>query len=297
MATYNGIAFIAEQVASILGQEGVDVRLVVSDDGSADGTVDWLADLAAREPRVTILPKLAPSGSSAANFYRLLRDADPAPGELVALADQDDVWLAHKLRTQAALLADSGADAVSGSVVAFDASGAEHLIRKDYPQRRLDWVVEGPGPGSTFLMTPRLIALARDVLAHVPEVATATDHDWLLYSIGRARGWGWHIGGEPLVRYRQHAANVIGANRGARAAASRLSMIRSRWHREQAIVHAVCGIYAAPEEYRAEIAALLPLLRSTRVRDRWRLARLAPQLRRRPRDRFIIGALIRSGVW
>ena len=297
LATYNGAAHLREQVDSILGQEGVDVRLVVSDDGSTDGTAALLAELAERDERVTLLPQLPPSGGAAPNFYRLLRDAEIRGGELIAFSDQDDVWLPRKLATQLALLSDHDADVVSGSVLAFDATGREHLVKKDYPQRRLDWLTESPGPGCSFLMTPRFVELARRVLDEVPEARTAEFHDSLLYAIGRARGWGWHISGEPLLRYRQHDSNVLGANQGARGAATRLGMIRAKWHREQAIIHAIAGIAVADEARRAELERVLGLLRSNRWRDRWALARLAPQLRRRPRDRFVIGTLIRLGVW
>ncbi|HWL00759.1 MAG TPA: glycosyltransferase [Microbacteriaceae bacterium] len=297
LATYNGVAYLPEQVDSILGQEGVDLRLVVSDDGSSDGTADWLRALAARDPRVTLLPSAPPSGGAAPNFYRLLRDAEIHDGELIAFSDQDDIWLPHKLSTQAALLHEHGADAVSGSVLAFDADGREHLVKKDYPQRRFDWLTESPGPGCSFLMTPRFVELARHVLTEVPVARTAEFHDSLLYAIARARGWRWQIGGEPLIRYRQHDSNVLGANQGAQGAATRLGMIRAKWHRGQAIIHAIAGIAVADGPTRAELERILTLLRSTRWRDRWALARLAPQLRRRPRDRVVIGTLIRLGVW
>ncbi|MBO9577374.1 MAG: glycosyltransferase [Microbacteriaceae bacterium] len=304
LATYDGAAYLDEQLDSILRQTGVAVRILVSDDGSSDGTAELLAARAAADPRVELLPAVPPSGGSAANFYRLLRDAAIADDELVAFADQDDVWLDHKLATQAGLLASTGADAVSGSVMAFHEDGREHLVRKDYPQRRLDWLTESPGPGCTFLMTRRFVELARGVLRDVPEARTAEFHDSLLYAVGRARGWGWHIGGEPLVRYRQHASNVLGANQGAAGARTRLAMIRSHWHRQQAVIHAVTGIAVAAAAgpgpaaaIRVELERVLPLLRSTGLRDRWRLAGLAGQLRRRPRDRFVIGALIRLGIW
>jgi len=297
LATYNGAAHLAEQVDSILAQEGVDVRLVASDDGSNDGTAEWLAALAERDARVTLLPQLPPSGGAAPNFYRLLRDVDARDGELIAFADQDDIWLPRKLATQVEQLHAHGADVVSGSVLAFDAEGREHLVKKDYPQRRFDWLTESPGPGCSFVMTPRFVELARRVLDEVPEARTAEFHDSLLYAIGRARGWRWHIDGEPLLRYRQHDANVLGANQGARGAATRLGMIRAKWHRGQAIIHAVTGLAVAGDAERRELERILVLLRSTRRRDRRALARLAPQLRRRPRDRFVIGTLIRLGVW
>jgi rhamnosyltransferase len=297
LATYDGAAHLEEQLDSILGQDGVEVRVLVSDDGSKDGTVELLARIAAADSRVELLPATTPTGRSAANFYRLVRDAHPRDGELVAFADQDDVWVAHKLSTQIELLSQHGAEVVSGSVLAFDERGREHLVRKDYPQRYLDWLTESPGPGCTFLMTQDFLALARRVLSDVPAAVDADFHDSLLYAIGRSAGRTWHIGGEPLVRYRQHATNVLGANQGAGGAARRLRMIRSHWHRSQAIVHATVGLALATPAGSDELEMVLGLLRSTRWRDRWTLARLAPQLRRRPRDRRVMGALIRLGVW
>lgn len=297
LATYNGEPYVEEQIDSILGQTGVQLRIVISDDGSTDGTAERLAALGDQDPRVRALPSLPPSGGAAANFYRLLRDATIEDGELIAFADQDDIWLPAKLETQIRLLREHDAEVVSGSVTAFDAAGHEHLVKKDYPQRRLDWLTESPGPGCSFLMTPGFVELARGVLDTVPEARSAEFHDSLLYAVGRAHGVRWHIGGEPLLRYRQHDTNVLGANQGARGAATRLGMIRAKWHRGQAILHAIAGLAVADGTMRAELDRVLPLLRSTRWRDRWALARLAPQLRRRPRDRFVIGALIRLGVW
>lgn len=296
LATYNGLPYLPAQVESILGQTDVTVRIVASDDGSSDGTTEWLAALTAREPRVTLLPAMR-SGGAAANFYRLIDDATIAPDELIAFADQDDIWLPEKLAMQIRLMNDHNADVVSGSVLAFHEDGREHLVKKNYPQRRFDWLTESPGPGCSFLMTPRFVELARRALTKVPEARTAEFHDSLLYVIGRAKGWNWHIGGTPLIRYRQHDTNVLGANQGARSAATRLSMMRSRWHRGQAIIHAQVGREVADASAGADLDRVLSLLRSRRLRDRWRLARLAPQLRRRPRDRVVICAMIALGLW
>lgn len=55
MATYNGGKFIREQVDSILNQEfteneGVEIELVVSDDGSTDDTIQILESY--HDPRI-----------------------------------------------------------------------------------------------------------------------------------------------------------------------------------------------------------------------------------------------------
>ena len=113
LATFNGRRWLPDQVTSILDQQGVAVQLVILDDGSTDGTVDWLGTLASTDPRVTILPADKPSGSAARNFYRLIERADTTDADLIALADQDDVWVVGKLQRHAALIAAGSFAAVS----------------------------------------------------------------------------------------------------------------------------------------------------------------------------------------
>lgn len=293
MATFNGVRWLPQQVQTILDQRDVDVRLIVSDDGSSDGTVEWLRRLGTRDARVILLPPMR-SGGAAANFFRLLRDAELEPDELVALADQDDVWVPDKLARHAALLASSGAAAVSSNVVAFGESGDEQLVRKDYPQRRFDYLLESPGPGSTFLMTPRLVARVRGVLTTAADIAQVDYHDWLIYAVARAAGERWVIDGVPTVRYRQHGANVMGANVGVRSATSRLGLIRRRWHRSQAALLArIVGEFAVD----TELPQVRALLDDRGVRARFALAARAGELRRRPRDRAAIAGLVLLGVW
>lgn len=298
LATWNGLRFLPEQVDSILAQRDVDVRIIALDDESTDGTAGWLAERADQEPRLTVLAPMGRSGSSAANFYRLLRAAPLEPGELVAFADQDDIWAPDKLARHAAIIASTGVDGVSSSITSFDDQGHRALIRKDYPQRDFDYLLESPGPGCTFLMTPRLVELVREVLSADDGTATAVDfHDSLVYAIARSKGWGWHIDGEPTVDYRQHGANVLGSNSGGRAAMTRLALIRSHWHRRHATSLTTVSSRVAPPAAQPALERILGLLTTKGPRARFALARLSPQLRRRPRDRRIIGLLIATGIW
>ena len=296
LATFNGVRWLPQQVASILDQSGVAVRIVVADDGSTDGTAPWLTELALREPRLTILDDPTPTGSSSANFYRLLMRVDTGDA-LVAFADQDDIWMPGKLRRHAELLA-SGFDGVSSSVTAFTAAGKRTLVRKDYPQRTRDYLLESPGPGSTFLLTPRLAQLTRDLLTRPDAVAPEVDfHDSLIYAIARSHGWSWHIDGESTVSYRQHDDNVMGSNTGFAAALARLKLIRSHWLRNHAVLLTRVSIQSAPPSDRAALEQILHLLTATGLRSRLELARMSGQMRRRPRDQGIIALLVAIGVW
>ncbi|MDE6244280.1 MAG: glycosyltransferase [Treponemataceae bacterium] len=99
MATYNGERFIREQIDSILPQLSTEDELIISDDGSTDGTLGILAGYTAANARVKVLHHVPNSGYSGheratANFENALRNAS---GEYIFLADQDDVWHSNKV--------------------------------------------------------------------------------------------------------------------------------------------------------------------------------------------------------
>lgn len=92
IATYNGARYIAEQLASILKQLSAEDEVVVSDDGSTDGTLDIVRSFNDRRIRIVDGPQ---RHSPTLNFECALRNAK---GEYIFLADQDDVWLEGKVR-------------------------------------------------------------------------------------------------------------------------------------------------------------------------------------------------------
>lgn len=297
LATHNGLRFLPQQVDSILAQEGVAVSIVALDDASTDGTAQWLVDRAAGDARITVLPDDGTGGSSAKNFARLIQRVDVPDDTLVAFADQDDVWLPGKLARHASLIAE-GVDGVSSSVTSFTAEGDRTLVRKDYPQRELDYLLESPGPGCTFLITPRLLNLTAEVLRDSPDARAVDFHDSLIYAVARGRGWRWRIDGWPSVDYRQHGGNVMGSNVGLAAARERLRLIREHWLRQHSTHLTRVALQVAPEgPGRAELARILSLLTTPGARSRFALARESRRLRRRPRDQRIIGLLITIGIW
>jgi glycosyltransferase involved in cell wall biosynthesis len=101
--TRNRQPLLARAVASIEAQRLRDFELIVADDGSTDGTGDWLRT----RPDVRVVTSPHPVGAAAARNLALER----ARGELVAFLDDDDVWQPSYLDAQVAQL-DAFPDAV-----------------------------------------------------------------------------------------------------------------------------------------------------------------------------------------
>lgn len=248
LAAFNGTAYLREQVASILSQSGVDVRIVVSVDRSTDGTEALVESLMEQDGRISALPFSEVFGGAAPNFFRLLREVDLDGFDYLSLADQDDVWRPEKLCRAHAAMARTGAHGYSSNVTAFWPSGKQVLIRKSQPQRRWDFLFEGPGPGCTFVLNrPLALACQAQVRTRPAALSQVGFHDWLIYALARAHGHPWHIDDWPGMLYRQHDRNQIGVNAGLRSWWHRVSTIRSGWgFRQACLIARLAGLETHP---------------------------------------------------
>jgi glycosyltransferase involved in cell wall biosynthesis len=98
---YNQAPFIRETVDSVLAQDYANLELVLSDDGSTDGTTEILREYAERDPRRVKLVASDENTGIAGAFNRAL---DAHTGELIAWLGGDDTMLRGKLSRQVALL-------------------------------------------------------------------------------------------------------------------------------------------------------------------------------------------------
>lgn len=94
MATFNGERFLRQQLESILVQlpQALDkAEVIVADDGSTDKTLSVIDSL--QDGRVHVLPVTEHLGP----IYNFERALKAARGDIVFLADQDDLWLPGKV--------------------------------------------------------------------------------------------------------------------------------------------------------------------------------------------------------
>lgn len=94
LASFQGAAFLGQQLRSIADQTHRNWSLILSDDGSTDGTQDIAARFAASRPAGQVRVIDGPSAGATQNFLHLLQTA---PEGAIAFCDQDDVWFPDKL--------------------------------------------------------------------------------------------------------------------------------------------------------------------------------------------------------
>ena len=132
MPCYNAAAFVEEAVNCVMNQTYPDVELVVVDDGSTDGSVEILQQLATRySPRLTLLFQNHLGPYPARNL-----GLKHAHGGCVAFLDADDYWTPDCLEKLSVAMADEQADiAYCGwQNVGMGAPGTDPYIPPDYSQ-------------------------------------------------------------------------------------------------------------------------------------------------------------------
>jgi len=94
LCTYNGKSFLREQLESILTQTICVDEIIICDDGSIDGTLEVLYSYANLYPNLVHIFVNNKSLGTIKNFEKAI---SLTKGDLIFLADQDDVWCSNKV--------------------------------------------------------------------------------------------------------------------------------------------------------------------------------------------------------
>ncbi|WP_292324865.1 glycosyltransferase family 2 protein [Mesorhizobium sp.] len=225
LGTKDGAAFIDEQLSSLLAQSWPAIDLWVSDDGSADGTRSIVEAWRPRWDKGSLTLVDGPRKGFAANFRSMI--VDPRiDADYYAFCDQDDIWEADRLESairwmealdaEMPLLFCSRTATISETGVP---AGHSPLFRR--PPSFRNALVQSIAGGNTMLLN----RAARMLLAKASARAEFVSHDWWAYLIITAAGGKVRYEPRPLVRYRQHGANLVGANVSWKARLSRLGRL------------------------------------------------------------------------
>lgn len=203
LSTYNGERYLKEQLQSLYSQEGVDVSLLVRDDGSSDSTHEILdVEQFAGRLKWYSGENLKPAFS----FWNLLKNAPDSP--YYAFCDQDDVWDKDKLKVAIDKLASAGdmpalyfcqTRLVDASLNEIESVKISPLLTYD------EALIYHFVTGCTMVFND---AMRKVLLCYTPEFIRM--HDIWIYNVAQAVGAKVFFDSVPHISYRQHGGNVIG---------------------------------------------------------------------------------------
>lgn len=219
LATYNGSAYLAEQLNSLRLQDFREFEIFVHDDGSTDSTPDILREFQeCFEGRLHILDPSVKGLGAKRNFLWLMEEVDAA---YYMFCDQDDIWLPAKVGKSFAklkemenrwphspLLVQTDLTVVDGNQNVIAQSFWQYSGHEPDLMKRFGFcAVSNVFTGCTMMFNRA--ARDRSLPAH-PE---APMHDWWVALITTKYGYADNIK-EQLILYRQHGNNTLSAGGG-----------------------------------------------------------------------------------
>lgn len=219
LAVYNGEKYLAELLDSIIGQS-VSADILIRDDGSKDLSLAILHKFVKQYPNISVIESDSDSASASGNFSILLEEAiRKRQYRYYLFADQDDVWLPKKIEKLLAKLKMLEAeDSTMPFLVHSDLQVVDEQLSCIH---RSFFRYQGINPHRTKLnriLIENSVTGCAMMINHAlafrstPISKDAIMHDWWIALIAAATG---RIGviEEPLVLYRQHSDNSLGARK------------------------------------------------------------------------------------
>ena len=225
LATYNGEKYLEEQIESLLTQTYPDLRILIFDDGSTDGTLRILSDYSARYENIIVHKNKKNLGYTRNFLYGIRR----TKARYVMLCDQDDIWNPDKVERTYSAMKSEKKSSNSPVLVFTDAEiydgrtpekcsfqQSTHLNTKKVDLSHI--LMENKCIGCTVMVNRALI----DMIERIP--ATVRYHDWWMALVAATFGRIIFLD-EMTLKYRQHGDNQVGGASFADQMKNRLGSI------------------------------------------------------------------------
>jgi glycosyltransferase involved in cell wall biosynthesis len=273
MGAYNGSKYIAQQLDSLAAQAHENWRLIVSDDGSSDETLEIVRQYQAAWGADKVEIRQGPKTGFAQNFLSMA--CDPAiKAVYYAFCDQDDVWLPEKLQ-----VAIEHLESVENPEVPHVYCGRTAYVRDNlkpytyspefvFPRTFRNALIQSIAGGNTMVFNQA----TKTLLEKTGPVPTPS-HDWWLYQIVTAAAGVVYYDPKAYILYRQHVNSLIGGNTSLWARIERIGMVlqgRFRAFSDQNIeCLRKCAAHITPAA--KEKVELFAKMRDAKLKDRLRL--------------------------
>lgn len=215
MATYNGETYLRAQLDSLMSQTRRDWTLYVQDDFSTDSTIGIIQEYQNRYDNIRLVEHTSQLGPMK-NFMSMLEQVE---ADYYFFCDQDDVWMVDKVeRSVLELEACEVQNPGKPAVVFTDLKVVDASLREISPSF-WEYMKINPKKLTTFarlgarrLATGCTMCFNRQAKnVSLPVSANAYMHDaWIVLSVSKHSGIIRGIPA-PMVLYRQHESNVLGA--------------------------------------------------------------------------------------
>ncbi len=202
MAVYNGETYLREQLESILEQLGSKDEIVISDDGSADHTIEMIRSYASKDPRIRLVA--GPRRGTKQNIANALMQTE---GAYLFLADQDDVWKPEKVKRVLEVFREKKCHMVVHDCVVVNADRSQVIYPSFFEYRGY-----GAGMWRNVWKNKYIgccMAIRRELLPYVLPIPDDIQmHDqWIGILNDKHRG-GCEFLKQPLLEYRRHDHTV-----------------------------------------------------------------------------------------
>lgn len=231
LASCQGKAFLPEMLDSLLAQTCQEFVCVIHDDGSRDGTVSIIEDYVRRYPQKFVQLHGKCQGSAKGNFLWMLSQVEAA---CYMFADQDDVWLPEKIAKsrKAYRQAEKETEAKTPGMTCIftDLYVTDEKLKPLAPSmiRYIGRNIADTAPGQILMDNPAAgctMFFGRSLRDAVLEALEAKGwqnalpdifmHDQFILAAASLLGTAAGLD-EPLVYYRQHGNNEMGAKQESR---------------------------------------------------------------------------------
>ena len=273
MGTYNGQAFLSEQLLSIENQSHKNWRVVLSDDGSTDETLLIAKAFQEKWGGERLEIREGPKQGFCKNFLSLACDST-IKADFYAFSDQDDVWMVDKL-SRALLYFDTVKNEATPRVYC----GRTQLVDENLepigysplfalPRSFRNAIVQSIAGGNTMVFNQN----AKSTLEKAG-LQKVVSHDWWVYQLIKGVGGVVFYDPQPSILYRQHSDALVGSNQSFMAKIDRtVNVLNGRFKTWNAInLQALSNVRYLLTVDNQVILDLFAKLREARIKDRARL--------------------------
>ncbi|WP_372819966.1 glycosyltransferase [Pedobacter sp.] len=204
MCTYNGAKYIDEQLETIIAQDYPLHEIIVVDDRSSDDTFKILEDWKTKYPTLFKLYLNEENLGFDKNFEKAI---SLCSGDLIAIADQDDIWMKDKLSSLVQLFVDENVMLAHGASITLKNGNLHHFSG----QLKRYKLFEGNDSRKLFLLNQlsgHNIMFRKSILKQAIPIPDFMPYDWWLALNATALGEIKAVK-KYLVHHRKHGDNAF----------------------------------------------------------------------------------------